>query len=67
MFSLLTKQKLKRICFKSKEEGAKESINILQLLPHLVFSASVSLSFSLTLSLSVQERFPGFKIMFYSS
>lgn len=44
MFSLLTKQKLKRICFKGKEEGAKESFNILQLLPHLVFSASLALT-----------------------
>ncbi len=35
MFSLLTKQSLKRICSKGEEEGVRESINILELLPYL--------------------------------
>lgn len=32
---MLTKQKLKRICSKGEEEGVKESIDILTLLPYL--------------------------------
>lgn len=52
MFSLLTKQKLKRVFSKGEQEGAKDSINVLQA------------SLCVCDCVSAEERFPGLRKIF---
>lgn len=63
MFSPLTKQKLKRICSEGEEEGVKEGIDILELLPYLQ-GLLLCLRWRARLCVCARERFPGLRKIF---